>query len=914
MKRFYFFILFLSCIQLTVAQEWKAILRKPGVKYKDVMEKFYEERREEFRKEKSKSASRVDKEEDEEENEEFFRQQWAALMMIGDRLNPDGTIPNATALNFELEMHLRMADLTNMQSAGGQWENLGPNHLNDAGFNVKGIGRVNCAFRNSSYEYACTGGGGLWYRPLGNTNWSCLTNSIPVLCIAGVTTDAGGNTLYILTGDGEGTGIASPGIGILKSTDAGNSWQQTNFKFTPNGFIFGFKLISDPNDLNIQYAATDSGLYKTTDGWNSFSKILRSTVNSSIFDVEFKPGSSSTIYASDQRSIYSSSNSGLNWSEKVIDVNASRIAIAVTPANANYLYVFTGSNANGFLQLLRTTDGNINNVSVRSQQGMNGVTNLLGGSSDGNDMRSQASYDLCIAANPANSEEIWVGGINIWKSSNGGQSWSCEGYWSADNFSIAKIHADHHNLEYFGNTLLVCNDGGFYIRSGNGWTENFEFLDITQFYKLGLDRTANNNRHIAGAQDNSVMIYDGDDNFEQIVGAGDGGECIVDFTDNGQKLFGSNEFIRTAGLANGKIPFTDGSGIPGFDRTLYITSRNFAWMGFRALVMDPNNHNRIMSGYFGLYRSEDHNNTWFSDWNGMSTDNSQGMVRHYAFTWNYNDWVSKDKKVYRRPDLGATWIDVTGGAGFPSLVNKTITGLDVNYFNNNQAWITLSGYDAANKVFSTGTNGASWNNNTYNLPNVVVNCILRDNNTGNVYIGTDIGVYVLPWATNAWIPFRNGMPSVIVTDLEINPTDGKIYASTYGRGLWRSDLFGGCNSLITLNSLYFPFLGEDPVGYRFFQASQNIVSFQQVWHGVGQSVHYRAGTLIQLLPLNNTQGFYVKEGSTFSASIGPCGTPPPILNKISLPIIVQNNDTIKTKKAKMKTVTTPIKKILKVNH
>jgi hypothetical protein len=149
-------------------------------------------------------------------------------------------------------------------------------------------------------------------------------------------------------------------------------------------------------------------------------------------------------------------------------------------------------------------------------------------------------------------------------------------------------------------------------------------------------------------------------------------------------------------------------------------------------------------------------------------------------------------------------------------------------------------------------------------------------------VGTDIGVYVLPWVTNTWIPFRNGMPAVIVTDLEINPNDGKIYASTYGRGLWRSDLYGGCLPTMTLNSLYFPFLGEDPIGYHLYQVSQEIDSYQQVWHGTGQSVQYRAGQLIRLLPLNNTQGFYVKEGSVFSASIGSCGTPPPILSQPSI--------------------------------
>ena len=871
------------------AQEWKKLLQQPGVKYADVMNKFYEERKQKFLERKKELANG----EQREEEQDIDMQDWAGLMMLGDRLNPDGTIPNVAEKNWDALMQstaptLGAQQMNNMNSAAGTWVNLGPNHLNDAGFNVKGIGRVNCTFRNNLYEYAGSAGGGLWYRALNTTNWFCLTNSLPVLSISGVTTDATGNTIYVLTGDGDGafgSGITSSGVGILKSIDGGNSWQTTSFKFNQNNFLYGYKLLSDPSDFNIQYAATTSGLYRTVDGWNSFSKILTPNGDPRVFDIEINVAFFATIYACNNGKLYKSTDRGNSWSDSVV-ISPSpgfndRICLAVTPANFNYLYVLWG-NGGGFQQLLRTVDGNVQHLSVRSQQGMNGVTNILGADSGGNDTRSQSWYDLCLAANPSDPDEIWMGGINIWKSANGGISWSCEGYWSADNLTIAKIHADHHSLDFFGNTLLVGCDGGFYIKSSTGWTENFEYLDITQFYKVGLDRTSNNNRHLAGAQDNSAMIYDGDDNFEQIQGAGDVGECVVDFTDNGQKLFCSDEGIKTAGAALEKIPFMDGSGIPGPDRTMWTSSGFYAWMGYRALVMDPANHNRIMSGYFGLYRSEDHNGTWASDWNGLSNDGSQGIVRHYCFTWNYNDWVSEETKLYRRTDLGAAWIDVTGGSGFPSLNNKKITGLDVNYSNNNQAWITVSGYDAANKVFSTGTNGVSWNNNTYNLPNVPVNCILRDPNTGHIYVGTDIGVYVMPYTTNTWIPFRNGMPAVPVTDMEINPTDGMLYASTFGRGLWRTDLYGGCVPTITLNSLYYPYNGEDPLGYRLYQASQEIDSYQQVWHGTGQTVLYRAGGLIRLLPLNNTQGFYVKEGSVFSASIGNCGTPPPILSQPSI--------------------------------
>src|ERR1700730_1622862 len=163
MKRFLLFIIAVSSFANVFSQEWKQLLRQPGAKYKDVMEKFYEERQEEVIQQQKQGLKNKN---NEGEDEDEFRQEWAALMMLGDRLNPDGTIPNFIAKNLEAETQLRSNSPNKIQSPGGQWESLGPNHLNDAGFNVKGIGRVNCAFRNSVYEYAGSGGGGLWYRTI----------------------------------------------------------------------------------------------------------------------------------------------------------------------------------------------------------------------------------------------------------------------------------------------------------------------------------------------------------------------------------------------------------------------------------------------------------------------------------------------------------------------------------------------------------------------------------------------------------------------------------------------------------------------------------------------------------------------------------------------------------------------------
>jgi photosystem II stability/assembly factor-like uncharacterized protein len=239
--------------------------------------------------------------------------------------------------------------MNSMNSAAGQWENLGPNHLNDAGFNVKGIGRVNCTFRNNVNEYAGSAGGGLWYRAIGSTNWFCPHKQSAATYHIGYYNRCRRqyHLLYSqeMVMDQEGW-VSSSGIGVLKSTDGGNYWQTTTFKFSQNALLYGLKLISDTSDLNIQYAATNLGLYRTFDGWNSFSLILSPAGNTQVPDIEINPASNTTIYACNSAKVYKSTNRGNTWPDSAIISpanNIDRICIAVTPANSNYLYVLWGN-------------------------------------------------------------------------------------------------------------------------------------------------------------------------------------------------------------------------------------------------------------------------------------------------------------------------------------------------------------------------------------------------------------------------------------------------------------------------------------------------------------------------------------------------------------------------------------------
>jgi hypothetical protein len=140
---------------------------------------------------------------------------------------------------------------------------------------------------------------------------------------------------------------------------------------------------------------------------------------------------------------------------------------------------------------------------------------------------------------------------------------------------------------------------------------------------------------------------------------------------------------------------------------------------------------------------------------------------------------------------------------------------------------------------------------------------------GAVYIGTDIGVFYRDDVLNAWVAFRNGLPTAPVTDLRINVSTGKLRAGTYGRGIWKSDLFANCPSSFAIAGIQ--------GGYQFHQSSNTITFTGALEQGFGSEMHLRANGSITFNPGANIAG-----GSTLKALIGPCGAGIPNMNIVPL--------------------------------
>jgi len=663
---------------------------------------------------------------------------------------------------------------------GGDWINIGPTSVwSFAPSSQLGIGRVNClAFDNAGgFIFAGSAAGGAWKRPVSGGTWTCITNSIPNLSVSSICLNPSDpNDIFLLTGDGNGGDNSS--IGVIKSINGGVSWSTTNLTWTTEDNRRGYKMVRHPAAPAILVVASTIGMLKSSDGGETWSNAQAGF----FMDVEFKPGQPSTMYAASTDGFWLSTNTGTTWTQITIPgltgMGAQRCAVAVTPANPSVVYFAAGKNAlPGFVGIWKSnTSGAFGTWGTGPVSSSATTADVF---KDGTNSYSQATYDFAMAVNPSNANEVFIGGIDTYRSTNGGVSFNRESsYYQAGNDNM---HADQHAYEYDGaGTMWVGNDAGVYKYTPSNptskWTQEYNGLAITQYYGIGLDRDANlfgnYEANYLGSQDNGQHRYDGDANNE-IVYFGDGGDAVVDFTNDNTYYFNGNARLYKSCWPTpcDKTPPVTTCGCADVTYNLNGVSPD------RPIVIDPSNNNTIYHGLRCLWRSTNAADSW-SLYPGFNCTDG-GFITGIQMGTGFK-WVSKETKVYRETATNV-WSDVTGNLAsiFTAYPGILITDIAVNPVNPLEAWVSFSGFEAAYKVYYTSNGGTNWTNWGVGIPDVPVNCLMYQNGTnGGVYAGTDIGVYYTNNTLPDFMPFTNGMPAVIVTDLDINPGQGLLYATT----------------------------------------------------------------------------------------------------------------------------------------
>ena len=739
-------LIFIIVISSAFSQKWVEMMEKKDVNFYEIQKEFNN-----YWKDKKHDKGKGWKQF---KRWEYFWEQ---------RVFPTGEFPASDVTAREFLKYKKEKNNFNNLKVRSNWTPMGPFSWNTISYNP-GIGRINCSAvhpDDPDIIYVGAPSGGFWKTTDGGLNWITTTDELPVLGVSSIAIDPyHPDTIYIASGDGDAGDTYS--LGILKSTDGGDTWVETGLDWSNYNSRRISKILINPNNTEILIAATSYGIYKSINGGGDWDRVQTGNFK----DMEFKPGDPSVIYVSGTY-LYKSVNYGDSFSIITNGVpltsEVNRLAIAVTPANPEIVYMVAGDDSTyGFYGFYKSKDnGEYFNLMADSP-------NLMGYALDGSDERGQSWYDLAIAVSPVDSNEVYVGGVNIWKTTDGGTSWNINSHWYYYTQSHPYVHADIHDLIFHGNILYSGTDGGIFRTNnyGNTWQDISAGLATTQFYRFGLDRN-DENLIIGGTQDNGTNRYDGGV-WTHVIG-GDGMESIIDYN-NSQIMYGSYYFGAIMRSMNG------GSYFINIKNNI---TESGGWV--TPFVMDPDDSQTLYAAFVNVWKTTNRGDNWtkisnFSGYPLQAIAVAESNPDHiYAASYLH---------IYRTVDGGGEWVEITSG-----LPSQYFTYIAVSNNDPMHLWVTFSGYSSGYKVYESTNGGDTWTNISQGLPNIPVNCITyQADNHGALYIGTDVGIYCRDSSLTEWEPFMEGLPNVIVRELEIHYTSQKLRAATYGRGIWQSPL------------------------------------------------------------------------------------------------------------------------------
>lgn len=664
--------------------------------------------------------------------------------------HPDGTLPTAgelwSAWQTKIGSKKTLSKGTlEIMAKTSSWQPVGPFSHTNTGSWSSGQGRVNVVYvdpSNANTIYVGAPAGGIWKSTDAGITWSPLSDNLPQIGVSGiVVAHNNSNVIYIATGDRDATDTYS--VGILKSTDGGVTWNTTGLSFT-NTFTTASDIYMHPTDSNILWVATSAGLYKTTNAGVSWTNVLSGNIK----DIKLKPGDPNTIYAVKPSSFHKSTDGGTTFSTITsgLPVSSGRLVIDVTPANSAYVYVLSATTANAFQGLYRSVDSGSTFAKTAS------TTNIF--------ESTQAWYDLALAVSSTDPNVVFTGCLNIWKSTNGGTSFTKVNNWSSPT-AATYTHADIHFLRYYGNKLYCGSDGGIYMSSnaGTSFSSLTNGLQISQFYKISVSKQTSN-KMVGGLQDNGGHAYS-NSQWKNYYGA-DGMDTGVDPT-NENKFYG---FIQSGGSLY--ISTTAGDNLS--------SSVNGPESGNWVTPLAINSTGQVFAGYTKVYRLNG------TSWVASTTSFTTPVENLVIDPSNDNKmYVSDATRLYKSTDKGITF---TLAYTFPT----TVKDIRVHSTNSNIIYAVTSG--TGGLVYRSTDAGVTFTSINNGLPAIAKNVIVHQgqNALNPLYLGTYLGVYYKDDSMASWEPFDTNLPNVPVTDLEINYVDNNITAATYGRGIWRSSL------------------------------------------------------------------------------------------------------------------------------
>ena len=623
--------------------------------------------------------------------------------------------------------------------------------------------------------------GGIWKTTditVSPANWQLVSDQLPNLAIADMAQDPTNfNTMYAATGESYFNSDAVQGAGVFKSTNAGVTWSV--LPSTVN-YVSNTRILVDWQG-NVYLATRDNGLLRSTDGGITWTNITPSNVSSSrICDMELSnPGGAGRLHIitgifSNQTHRFTNSPSTVSpssgWQSPATPFPSfnQRAEIA---CRGNTLYALPCNAAYQVPTIYKSTDGGNNWAATDGQI-------------SGNWASGQGWYSLSAGINPANPDECIVGGLDCFKTTDGGITWAKISTWVGSSGQY--VHADQHDVTWYdnGNKLIFGCDGGIHYSDNKGTTirDRNVGLRTKQFYSVAMHPTSPN-YFLAGAQDNGVhqLTNAGLSGSTEVYG-GDGAFCAID-QDEPQYQYGSYVYNVYRRSVNG--------------------GANWSSITFSASLgqfINPYAYDNLGNRIYACY-----GNGNYLRWNNPQTGNSSDIVSITAmnnaelagvhvstYTPNRIFIGTAAGRVVRVDDAdqaAPTGTNITG-AGMPGgYINSINTGSTEQ-----NLVATYTNYGVTN-VWVSSNGGTSWTGVDGNLPNMPVYwAIYNPDDNNKMYIATETGVWEteqLNGASTVWVA-NTSFPNVRTDMLQYRAINRTLAAGTHGRGVWSTTLPNAC--------------------------------------------------------------------------------------------------------------------------
>ncbi len=735
---------------------------------------------------------------------------------------------------------------TNSPYKNLQWRNVGPDLISGRCTEVLGVPG------DKSTIYASFASGGLWKTSNAGDTWEPLTDQLGTLSIGSFAVSSSSpNIMYVGTGESNIFRASLPGMGAYKSIDGGKTWSSVGL--TNTGTIARVRI--HPTNPNVVYVAAggnewsynkDRGLYKTTDGGKTWTKLLGNDEKTGVVDIVMDPSDPEVLIVStwnrirrrwsdpvpeDGDYIYKTTDGGKSWKKLTQGLPETkftgRIGLTISKSNPSILYAYIDNHtpkrdpkAGELDPYGRPIQVIPYGVQVYKSEDK-GESWKKVSTEDDKLERFAGTYGWVfgqIRVDPNNPDVVYIMGVPLAKSVDGGKTFNVM---RSNQKGSEPSHSDNHALwidPLNSNYIINGNDGGVVLSYDGGatWKNFFRKIPTTQFYNITYDMSSPYNI-IGSVQDEGSFMGSIKNTYGtkpvgikawQDAPGGEGTITAVDPKD--PNIVYASTFYGRLQRSDLRMPRTEWGKKENPDsvRSKDVFPQKAAdeevhrgeWLAYT--MLSPHDNKTIYHGFQYLFESKDGGSTWKRISEDLSYNDKSRMgrtpyaINHQAITAIDESPLQKGL-LYAGTDDGRVWVRKSEGESFTLIMknipqNAHVSRLVASKFKKNRVYLTLSNRredDDKAYVYMSDDNGTTWKSIAGNLPSSPVNVIREDlQNPSLLYCGTDMGIYVSNNGGLSWKSLQCNLPATVsVQDLFIHPRDKNLVIATYGRGVYVID-------------------------------------------------------------------------------------------------------------------------------